>query len=284
MDYDLKGLRMIAQGGEAELYELDEKKVLRVTRQAHPLSIEKDRILHSLLADRQIDIPAVYEYCSADGRQAVVMQRISGCTMLDEIRRHPLRGAGLIRHMAGMQSRVFDIEAGETFTSIRDMIGHFAEKAPLPDPELMDFVLGIFHELPSGGRLCHGDFHPGNLLKEGGRYYVIDWSGAYRSSCLSDIAHTYLLLTHVPTIPGESAAQHAFLRRAGKHMAQIYLGEIRRLRPFDDAAFSKWTVVMAYLRHCFGLPDEKMQRLDYLNRCLAYHKTQIDPVRWYLAL
>jgi hypothetical protein len=49
--------------------------------------------------------------------------------------------------------------------------------AALPQ-HLLGFVSGVLDGLPDGDRLCHGDYHPGNVLVAAGRAAVIDRSAA----------------------------------------------------------------------------------------------------------
>jgi aminoglycoside phosphotransferase (APT) family kinase protein len=48
--------------------------------------------------------------------------------------------------------------------------------------------------MPEGGRLCHGDFHPINVLGEVSRPVVIDWPDACRGDPAADVCRSYLLL------------------------------------------------------------------------------------------
>jgi aminoglycoside phosphotransferase (APT) family kinase protein len=54
---------------------------------------------------------------------------------------------------------------------------------------------------PSGDRLCHGDYHPGNVLVAAGRITVIDWAGAARCVPEADHARTLLLLRWADPLP-----------------------------------------------------------------------------------
>ena len=48
--------------------------------------------------------------------------------------------------------------------------------------------------MPEGDRLCHGDFHPINVLGEVSRPVVIDWPDACRGDPAADLCRSYLLL------------------------------------------------------------------------------------------
>src|SRR5215471_10254672 len=48
--------------------------------------------------------------------------------------------------------------------------------------------------MPEGDRLCHGDFHPINVLGEISRPVVIDWPDACSGDPAADVCRSYLLL------------------------------------------------------------------------------------------
>jgi aminoglycoside phosphotransferase (APT) family kinase protein len=59
---------------------------------------------------------------------------------------------------------------------------------------LLDFARQVLDGLPDGDRLCHGDYHPGNVLQAAGRIAVIDWGAATRGAPETDHARALLLL------------------------------------------------------------------------------------------
>lgn len=80
-----------------------------------------------------------------------------------------------------------------------------------------------------GNVLCHGDFHPDNILMSPRGAVIIDWPDASQGHPLADVARTSLLarLAELPPgIPGRRALQYG---RALFH--QIYLrGYLKRQR------------------------------------------------------
>ena len=48
--------------------------------------------------------------------------------------------------------------------------------------------------MPEDDRLCHGDFHPINVLGEASQPIVIDWPDACRGDPAADACRSYLLL------------------------------------------------------------------------------------------
>jgi thiamine kinase-like enzyme len=67
--------------------------------------------------------------------------------------------------------------------------------------KILERYLGL---LPSGNKICHMDFQPGNIMLNENGYQVIDWSEAVRGSPVADIAMTSLMLSMAETAPGTS--------------------------------------------------------------------------------
>ena len=103
-------------------------------------------------------------------------------------------------------------------------------------------LIALAESLPDGDSLCHGDFHPGNVLYAAdGEARVIDWSAASRGDAAADVAHSFILMKVVPRLPGVGAATHLLQRYFGGMMAKVYLKAIpgkadrlERLRPLGD--------------------------------------------------
>jgi thiamine kinase-like enzyme len=55
-------------------------------------------------------------------------------------------------------------------------------------------LLSGIADLPDGNRLCHGDFHPMNILGEISHPVIIDWLDARRGDPAADVCRSYLLL------------------------------------------------------------------------------------------
>jgi hypothetical protein len=63
-----------------------------------------------------------------------------------------------------------------------------------PHRDLTDLALGRLADMPEGDRLCHGDFHPVNVLGQNSRPMVIDWPDACYGDPAADVCRSYLLL------------------------------------------------------------------------------------------
>jgi len=277
--YELMKLKKIAGGGQAEIYALDEGRVLRVMRNPDDAGLlQREMISMQALFRQGVHVPEVFGLTEADGRPALVMQRIDGVSMMEIIRREPF---GMKRHaekLAELQAGLSKCKAPEGAVSSVSMARHFLDNNAALTYEQKKFLKELIDGLPEGDSLLHGDFQPGNVLVSGGKSYLIDWVRASRGQVISDIAHTYILMKSVPRIPGVSVFRYFLMRLAGNALSRSYLNAVKKHFDFDEALFSKWMAVNAMERLCFGFPSEKKRLLGFIENC----RTDRDNVKgWY---
>jgi aminoglycoside phosphotransferase (APT) family kinase protein len=92
--------------------------------------------------------------------------------------------------------------------------------------------------------VCHGDFHPLNVLVDGDRTSVIDWTDAGLGPREADVARTALLF-HVAAIAATSAIERAALRIAGPRLSRRYLRTYGAGAPLDPERLRLWEVLHA---------------------------------------
>jgi aminoglycoside phosphotransferase (APT) family kinase protein len=74
---------------------------------------------------------------------------------------------------------------------------------------------------PSPDVICHGDLHPFNLLADGDRVTVLDWSAALLAPRAHDVGFTCLILSEPPLrVPGW---QRPLVRMAGRELARRFV-------------------------------------------------------------
>ncbi|MEV7424651.1 aminoglycoside phosphotransferase family protein [Streptomyces sp. NPDC091212] len=151
-------MELIARGRDADVYALDESRVLRRYRHGGPTGLEARLMTH--LAACGYPVPKVYETTATD----MVLERLAGPTMLDVLARRPWRVAGLGRMLGGLHDRLH----------------------ALPAPEWLPRRFGTAGD----DRVLHLDLHPGNVLLTGRGPMVIDWCNAGAGDPAADVAMT----------------------------------------------------------------------------------------------
>jgi aminoglycoside phosphotransferase (APT) family kinase protein len=194
-----QGGAVIAQGRDTEIVDLGDGLVLR--RPMVPRSMAREAAVMRWAHDRGYPCPTAHEVVD-DG---LIMDRIVGVSMLDELVRRPNH---LRRHA----------------TLLADLHGWLHR---LPAPPELEQPFG------PGTSLLHGDLHPGNVLLTADGPLVIDWTNASAGPAGADVAVTWLLLAAADA-PSSRLEQllvaqlrgifvRSFLRAAGRDAAAPYL-------------------------------------------------------------
>ena len=138
----------------------------------------------------------------------IVMDRLEGVTMLDDIGRRPWRIERHARTLAELLRRLHALEA----------------PAWLPTP------------LGDGDALLHLDLHPDNVILTDNGPVVIDWPNAARGPAGADVAHTWIVLACSGPTTG---AYRRALSAAGRRVfTRLFLRHCDRAEalPFIEAA------------------------------------------------
>ena len=181
-------------------------------------------------------------------RPAQVMERLAGSMMLDRVRKAPWQTRRLVRTLAAAQAALHRLPT-DGFPTGEDLVEHrlrlprhVAEL--LPASGIADGLARIDPLLPrlreGAASVCHGDFHPLNVLVDGGDVGVVDWTDAGLGDRHGDVART-LLLFDIAWVAAGSAAERAVLKVFGPRLARGYRRAYERELPLDGAALDRWT-------------------------------------------
>ncbi|WP_027659884.1 phosphotransferase family protein [Salinispora fenicalii] len=215
--------------------------------------------------------PKLTDTVEWDGRVGLVLERLDGADMLTLLQRQPWRMLGVARTLAATQLAVHQVSAPADLPELRSVLAGHITDATMPT-RLRDHTLRLLEDLPEGDRLCHGDYHPGNLMLTGGRAAVIDWPNATRGVPAADHARTMLLLRYSappPEIPRVSSrlitsSRSVFTRR----YARAY--RAGSVQPLPQSG--PWLAVQAAARLAEGIAGERATLIALLER--RYHQTR----------
>ena len=131
--------------------------------------------------------------------------------------------------------------APEVAWTVEDVLAQFRIGAE--SRERSDLVAVIDEHagrMPHGDRLvvCHGDFHPFNVLTDGTDFVVLDWTGALLADPCFDVAFTELVVGNPPLVlPGPLAVVG---RLAGRVLAHRFLRAYRAANPTASLEHLDW--------------------------------------------
>ena len=186
-----------------------------------------------------------------DGRKVSIYERVGGRSMWSHMVVRPSEIPRLARALAELQADVFDIVPPISLPGQRDRLScKIREAARRVDGSLADAL----EHLPAsdvGGRLCHGDLHPDNVILSRDGPVLIDWFDVSRGNPVADVARTALLVSsHANGVSGPAhlpGATTALLDST----TRVYLEAIGERVPLDD--LERWMAVEAVARIAEGV-------------------------------
>lgn len=202
-----------------------------------------------------LPVPAVVGIYTMGGRFGIVYERVAGRSMLAMIAAKPWRLIGAARMLAALQARMHSISErsvkSAALPSQRQRLQDKIQHVEGLDPALRQASLAQLATLPEGARLCHGDFHPDNVLLTQTGPVIIDWIDATCGNPLADVARTSVILMGAQHDKTLSRIESTLLGWYHRHYLRRYFA----LQPGGEAEYQQWLPVVAAARMSEGIAD-----------------------------
>jgi aminoglycoside phosphotransferase (APT) family kinase protein len=222
--------------------------VLRLLAESESIrQTNKEKVFQNAVADAGFPAPRVLfggGEKTIRGRVFNVMERVSGHSMMVDLFTDPTQSADMANLLAQMHKELHAIDADQVAKAIEtsgialravSLDGELDNlERYVRDPALAHLEPGVawLHKYQPAARdrvaVCHGDFHPGNVMIEAGQMMgILDWSAAHLADPEQDVAASLVLLTVVaPEIPS-GLPPNLFAEFAGQYLdAYALLGTL----------------------------------------------------------
>lgn len=255
----------LAAGRTAEVFAWGEHEVVKLFRAGFPDAMaEKEAQIGRIVAAAGVGAPAVGETVVVAGRRGVVYGRIDGESMVARLKRRPWSYGGLARTFGRLHAKMHMVQRPQ-LPSMRENLRRDIERAAEPGGELnralRAAVLARLDNLPAGQAVCHGDYHPDNVILTPGGPVIIDWMTAGHGDPDADVARTVLLLRQGEPLEA-SAFQIRLIALLRRLFLSGYLRSYRELRPCAEGAIDAWLPVIAAARLSEGIESERMRLIE----------------------
>lgn len=257
------GLREFGQrlacGRTAEIFAWDQGQILKLFFPAWGEEAVRDeaRRAQAVFA-AGLPVPGVYGVVEAAGRYGIVYEKVSGASLVACLQRRPWRMAATGRLLADLHMRVHEVRVPE-LPSLRESLAQAIERAPVLSLAERTALRETLAELPGGVVLCHGDFHPDNVLLTARGPVIIDWADATQGNPWADVARTSLLVGGGALPPGTPGRRPIEIVRRSVHRSYLRRCFGQR-RPGPDE-WRAWRLVVAAARLAERVPGEEEQLL-----------------------
>jgi streptomycin 6-kinase len=250
---------LIGQGNTADIFDAGNDKVVKLFKFGYPLDAVRHEFDNSrLLNGLDLPVSRSYELAAHEGRHGILYDKIDGEPLLELLLRTGDVGQGATV-LASLHKRILacKLSGAESLKSIlKNNIEHANDLTMACKAKL----LAVLDALPDGDRLCHGDFHFGNVLVNGDQSYMIDYMNICRGHEFGDIART-VYLTEMTPVPAQIPNRERILPMK-KRATDIYLQAMGVAR--EDLA--EWLLVTAAAR----LSELNREQWEERNSVLEY--------------
>jgi aminoglycoside phosphotransferase (APT) family kinase protein len=234
-------LAVLGSGKEAEVYEHGELALKLYKATSPKSSAFREAAVLAIVEPSALPAPKVNEVGQYGGRWGFVMTRAYGPSFTDAITADPALIPTYIDEMVRLHRQVHD-QPGTTLPGLKARLSSNIRQATRLGATRQEQLLRGLEVMPDGEKLCHGDFHPWNIIGQPGRAVVVDWLDACRGSPAADVCRTYVLLC-----------------RAAPEIAVAYVEAYARASGCRTGDIFAWLPFVAAARLAEGVPSEEDQ-------------------------
>ncbi len=251
--------KLIGTGRTAEVYAYGPDKIVKLYLDwCRPEWVDDEFRTAQTVQSLGISAPYASEVIEINGRRGIVYEYVHGTTMLNALTAKPWLVYALARRLA----------EGHVEIHRAKIVGPPSLKHRLRNEIVrLDDSIGVkalaaLEELPDAQAVCHGDYHPDNVILSGDKLVTIDWMNSAIGHPLADVARTLLMLSS-PYIPPETPAK-PLVRLLKGLFRHTYLARYVQLTGVTLEEIKRWMIPVAAARLTEEVPGEK----EYLLRLI----------------
>ncbi|MEK4528313.1 MULTISPECIES: phosphotransferase family protein [Paenibacillus] len=267
-------MKRIGQGQTAEIFRHGETSILKLFREdfsAEAIQHEFDNT--RIVLELGVKCPQTIDMVTINNRKGIIFELASGRTLLEEMIIKPWSIERRARQMAALHHQIHQ-RSGEQIqqkhkTVLEKNISNASDLSDIEKQQIMDYV----HSLPEGRSLCHGDFHPNNVIT-GKESWIIDWMTGASGCPAADVARTLVLLKYGNLPKGAPLMMKVLLKIIKSRMSKAYIEYYLSLSGMDIREIHRWVLPIAAARLTEWIPpEEKKDLLDYIRNQLKKFNT-----------
>jgi len=245
----------IARGRTADVFDWDDGYILKLFHNWFSVEdIEYELRIARAVHASGVKTPAAREMVQVDGRNGLIYERAEGTSMLRIFQRKPWKVFSFARTLAHLHVEMHNSRFDADVPDQRGRLQRKINRAEALPTQLKTALLNSLHPLPDGDRVCHGDFHPDNVLLSGKDTIIIDWIDATRGNPLADVARTSIILLGAVA---SSNVANPLPKIFVQTFHSTYLREYFRLRPHGQDEYQRWLPIVAGARLTEGIHEQE---------------------------
>lgn len=259
-------MKRIAEGRTAEIFQQSHESVVKLYRSGFPKeAITYEYEITKQIASLGIPVPQVKGLVEMEERVGIIFEYLEGKPLLQKMVEHPLELDDYAVILADIHVMLHSFEVpadggGKRFRKQKEVLASNIHQVEQLSPDEKDAILQCLEELPTGHRVCHGDYHPDNVIV-GEKQWIIDWTDGMMGNPAGDVARTLLLLRY-GTLP-DAAPDHVKeqLEHVRRQMGDVYVNHYLTQSNLRLDEIDQWLVPIAAARLTDWIPEEEKDQL-----------------------
>ncbi len=257
---------LIGRGRLAEVYALSDNQAIKLFHEGRSSDlIEQEARISRLVHEAGLLTPSVGDIVKVNGRMGIVYERLTGTSMLTQLSTKPWKIIRSALNLAGLHVSMHR-QIISNLPKQRQELKESIVSVRILSKSKVNSVLKLLDELPDGEVLCHGDFHPDNVIMTSDDAVIIDWTTATKGNPIADVARTSLLL-QMAYISSDAPISTRWAVQAGRGLFhRLYLRHYFRLKPGHQQELVAWQLPIAVARMSEGIEEEQTKLLSIVER------------------
>jgi len=257
--------KLIGEGRTSEVFEWGQDRILKLFKIGLPKVPIENEYEVSINIYKQLKLtPKVYELIEIDNRSGIIYERINGITMMKVIASKPWTVKKEAQRLAELHKSIqqkVDFRLFKYKTRLKDNISN----TDLLQDNIKTRLYEYIDSLEDDNILCHGDFHPDNVLITKNGEIIIDWMTATQGNPLTDIARTSIIFKF-GVVPDKTYLEKQIIYFIRNRFYLEYIKHYIKLTGVKIEQVEQWELPVAAARLTEWLPkDEKDALLNFIN-------------------
>ncbi|PAK55758.1 aminoglycoside phosphotransferase family protein [Paenibacillus sp. 7541] len=257
-------MKQIGQGRTADIFEHheDENMIIKLYKRSFPEdAINQEFQISNLVYSLGINTPQPIELIQLDHRKGIIFRRISGVSLLKIMGKSPLSINKHSRKLATLHHNLHGHHVVGELRQQKNVLSNNIKSASALTESEKNIIIDYLEKLPhDNNRLCHGDYHPDNVMV-GEENWIIDWMTGMYGNPAGDVARSVILLSTGTMPNGTSKHINSVINFLRDKLKKEYVRHYIELSGLDYADIDRWILPVAAARLVEWMPKEEQEQL-----------------------
>ena len=253
--------KLIGQGRTAEVFMWGEKHILKLYRKdvLNEL-IENEFKISRMAFEKKIATPYAQDIVEIEEKKGIVFELVNGGTMMKFISLKPWYTKQKAHNLANLHYLIHKTKV-VGIVDQKVMLKESINATDLLTEDKKKNIVEYLELLESGSYLCHGDFHPDNIIMSKDKEIVIDWMTGVMGNPLADVARSCILLS-ISSLPENiTFMMKNMINFFRKRFYYDYIKQYLKISDTKMEEVERWMLPVAAARLIEWLPQSEKEQL-----------------------